>query len=406
MSAPNLNDIFVRDENRIGGEIHRRTINSSVWLKLVPKEAWPDGMSDVIQVLTVERNLPDNIDTWSSIASPNDNSNNCVPTPDEIPSGQTLRSFNLSQKAVKSERICVNDTRNAYRTAEQVKAMYANLTAVVKYIWQRRAKVEYSRLAEHKMIAAAGLPEGEAAFPIITPTSILTQGILDKIYVDLIAESAELDGGSLAMIDGAPQFILVTDMETSKRIRTEDNTLNSFLYNNKRVPELLQSMNVSNAWMGYFHMLDNLPRRWNLTGGVWVEVAPYEEVATSRGTKLKISDAWRSAPFMDSYVFLPSVFSFVVPKPITTVGSGTEFTAQQYMGDFTWLNWGNDDTNPTRSHGYYHALLQSGSKPVHPEFGYVIRHLRCPGDFGAQECPETDPVNALDLSGSDSYFAG
>ena len=43
MPAPNLNDVFVREENRIGSEIYKKTINSSVWLKLVPKETWPDG---------------------------------------------------------------------------------------------------------------------------------------------------------------------------------------------------------------------------------------------------------------------------------------------------------------------------------------------------------------------------
>lgn len=406
MSAPALNDIFVRDENRIGNEIYKKTINSSVWLKLVPKQAWPDGMSDVIQVLTMERNLPDNVDDWASLADPNSESNNCVPDVDEVPSGQTLRSFNLAQKALKSERVCVNDTRNAFRTAEQVKAMYENLTAAVKYVWQRRAKVEYARLAENKMIATHGLPSANALFPVVTPTTVLTQGILDEIYQNLIYDSAEADGGSLAMQDGAPQFILVTDMSTSNRIRNESDTQLAFLENGRRVPELLQSLNVSNGWKGFYHVMDNLPRRWNLTGGQWVEVMPYETAAASRGSKSQISTAYREAPYTDSYVFLPSIFSFMVPKPISTVGSGTEFTPQTYMGDFKWLNWGNDDTNPIRSHGYYYALLQSGSKPIHPEFGYVVRHLRCVGDIGHQACPEITDVNDDTLSGSDSFFVG
>lgn len=406
MAAPTLNDIFVRDENRIGGEIYKKTLNSSVWLKMVPKETWPDGMSDVIQVLTMERNLPDNIDDWSSIADPNSDSNNCVPTADEVPSGQTLRSFNLAQKAVKSERVCVNDTRNAYRTAEQVKAMYNNLTNVVKYIWQRRAKVEYARLAEYKVIATHGLPHGTAGFPVVTPTSVLTQGILDAFYQQLIYDSAEIDGGSLAMQDGAPQFVLVTDMASSNKVKSEDATTQAFLYNDKRVPELLRSMNVGAGWKGFYHVMDNLPRRWNLTGGQWVEVLPYETAAASRGTKAVISTAYREAPYTDSYIFLPSVFSFMVPQPIASVGSGTEFTPQSYMGDFKWLNWGNDETNPIRSHGYYYALLQSGSKPVHPEFGIVIRHLRCVGDIGHQACADTTDVNDADLSGSDSFFVG
>lgn len=403
---PNLNDLFVRDENRLGGEFYKKTINTSVWLKLIHKEAWPDGMSDVIQVPTSERNLPENVDDWSSLADPNDNSNNCVPVADVIPSGQTLRQYNLSQKALESEPICVNDTRNAYRTAEQVKGMYHNLKNVVAYTWARRAKVEYSRLAEHKMIATHGLPEANAAFPIIAPTSVLTSKILEKIYTHLILDSAEADGGSLAMQDGAPQFILVTDMESSDRIRSEDAITNAFLYNAKRVPDLLQPLGVNQAYRGFYHVMDNLPRRWNLTGGAWVEVEPYVKVAASRGVKDVINPEYLEAPYMDSVVFLPSVFSFMVPKPITSVGSGTDFKAQAYMGDFKWLNIQDRVENPDNSWGYYRAVLQSGSKPVHPEFGFVVRHLRCVGDIGHQACPEVTDVNDTDLSGSDSYFAG
>jgi hypothetical protein len=400
----NLNDLFVRNQENIGGEIYKTTLNSSVWLKLVPKEAWPDGVSDVIQAATSERNLPANIDSWSSLATPNSNSNNCVPNADVVPSGQTLRQYNLEQKAIESEDVCVNDTRNAYQTAEQVKNMYSNLKHVVKYIWARRAKVEYARLAEHKMIAANGLPEANALFPKVIPTSVLTQGILNKIYTNLILDSAEADGGSLAMQDGAPQFILVTDMESSDKVRSEDAITNAFLYNNKRVPELLQPMGVNSAFRGFYHLMDNLPRRWNFTGGNWVEVQPYVTVPTSRGTKLVVNPEYVEAPYMDSYVFLPTVFSFMVPKPITSVGSGTEFDAQSYMGDFKWKNIEDRVTNPDKAFGYYRAVLQSGSKPVAPQFGYVIRHLRCPGDIGAQACPAVTDVEDTDLSGSDSYF--
>lgn len=403
---PNLNDIFVRDQERLGGEIYKKTLNSSVWHKLVPKETWPDGMSDIIQAATSERNLPANIDSWTSIADPNSNTNNCVPVADVVPSGQTLRQYNLEQKALESEPVCVNDTRNAWKTAQQVKNMYDNLRKVVSYAWQRRAKVEYSRLAEHKMIAANGLPEANALFPIVAPTTVLTQGILNKIYTNLILDSAEADGGSLAMQDGAPQFILVTDMESSDKIRSEDAITNAFLYNTKRVPELLQPLGVNSAFRGFYHLMDNLPRRWNLTGGQWVEVQPYVTVPTSRGVKSIINPEYVEAPYMDSYVFLPTVFSFMVPEPITSVGSDTKFAAQSYMGDFKWLNIQDRVENPDNSWGYYRAVLQSGSKPVHPEFGYVIRHLRCPGDIGLQACPEVTPVNDTDLSGSDSYFAG
>ena len=406
--AENLNDILVREQDRIGEKIYRKSINRSVWNKLIPKEAWPDGLSDSIQVLTVERNLPENIDTWDTLA-PSDSSNPCAPTADVVPAGQTLRSYSLAQKALESDPICVTDTRNAFKVQEQLRLMYENLTNVVQYTWKRRAVVEYSRLATHKMIAAPGMPEASDHFPVIAPTSKLTQRMLNSIYVQLISDSAEIDGGSLGMQDSRPQFILVTDMETSDSLMREDATNTAFLWNRNRVPELLTPLGVERGFRGYYHTIDILPRRWNLVNNAWVEVEPYETAEATKGTKSVISAAYRQAEYTDSFVFLPSVMSFMVPKPIASQGAGTSFRPQSYMGDFKWLNVQNVDAtspkyNPDNSIGFYRALLQSGSKPVHPEFGFVIRHLRCPHDIGLTACPAGESGASSDLGSGDSFF--
>ena len=97
------------------------------------------------------------------------------------------------------------------------------------------------------------------------------------------------------------------------------------------------------------------------------------------------------------------------PAPISTVGSGTSFNPQTYVGDFQWKNVENVDStspyyNPDRSWGFYRSLLMSATKPVHPEFGVVIRHLRCPSDIGATACPEsTAGANSI-LGAGDSFF--
>ena len=400
----NIDSQFVADADRIGPTIYTKTINSSAFAKLIPKEPWPDGYSESIQVLTVERNLPDNIDDWTALLSNDGTGNTCNPEADEVPAGQTLRTYNLEQKRIKSLPICVNDTRPAFQIDQQVKAMFDNLTNAVKYVWARRSKLEYSRLAEHKMVAAPGLPQSSTHFPTIAPTTKLTQEILNIIYQELIVDSAEMDGGSLGMVNGAPQFILVTDMATSNDILHQYNTQQAFLWNNTRVPELLQPLGIDRAYLGFYHSMDNLPRRWNFTGGAWVEVLPYESAVATKGTKQKISAAYRTAEYMDSVVFLPSVMSFMVPKPISTVGSQTSFTPQQYMGDFRWLNILSDATNPLGETGYYMANIQSGSKPVHPEFGYVIRHKRCPADIGTRDCTESVLPDSSDLGSGESFL--
>lgn len=401
--AYTLNDIFQREENRIGEKIFRRSINKSVWNKLVPKEEWPNGMGDSIQAITIERNLPDDTDTWEDVVT--DGSGDCVPTEYEVPSGSTARSYSLEQKALTSENVCVDTTRGAFRVQEQTRLMFRNLTRAVSYVWKRKALLDYATLSHHKIIATHGLPENQWFFPSIEATSILTQKMLNKIYMNLIHDSAEEDGGSLGMADGRPQFILITDAETSDEIMRETRNKDSFLYNSNRVPELLQPLGVDRAISGFYHVVDPLPPRYNFTGGAWVEVPPYELASASKGSKQVISDEYRAASYTDSYVFLPSVMNFMVPRPISTIGSKTKWNPQSYMGEFKWLNIIDRTDNPLGQIGFYYALLQTASKPCYPDFGYVIRHARCPSDIDHTACDETGSLAADELLGvSDSFF--
>ena len=411
--ALSLDDKLARNENSLAGKIYKTSIPTSVWnTGLVVKEEWTNGLSDTQRVLTVERNLPANIDTWADIATPNNGATNtCAPTADIIPRGHTARTYSLVQKAQESDRICVNDTRNAWETNEQIAKMFANLRAVTAYTWKRRGQLEYTRVAENKVIAASGLPFNDAAFPAIAPTTILTQKILNIYYQTLLQMGAAEDGGALGRMDGRPQFVLVTDMDTSDTIMRETSSQNPFLWNDKRVKELLSPLGVDRSFRGFTHVIDTHPRRYTING-TWTEVEPWEEVAADDGTvKRKLRAAYIEAPYTDSTIFLPNVMTMLHPRPISTVGSGTSFDPQTYVGDFKWLNVQNVDSasayyNPDRAWGFYRSLMMSATKPVHPEFGVVIRHLRCPNDIGGTACPAAfaDEVGASDLGSGDSFF--
>jgi hypothetical protein len=56
------------------------------------------------------------------------------------------------------------------------------------------------------------------------------------------------------------------------------------------------------------------------------------------------------------------------------------------MGEFKWLNIRDTADNPDGTIGYFRAVLSSGSKPVFPEWGYVIRHARCDSSLGLLSC--------------------
>ena len=404
-----LNDKLARNENQLAEKIYKTSIPLSVWNgPLVRKEEWTNGRSDTQRVLTSERNLPDNIDEWEDI-SPNNETNNCALAADIVPRGNTERTFSLVQKAIESDRICVNDTRNAFNPTEQIANMFSNLSRVVAYTWKRRAQLEYTRLAEYKVIATHGLPFNDTAFPAIAPTTILTQKILNVWYQSLLQMGAAEDGGMLGKMDGKPQFILVTDMATSDEIMREDGNVNAFLWNDKRVKELLAPLGVDRSFRGFTHIVDVYPRRYTFNGGVWTEVDPWESQAATTGTKRKLSAAYLEAPYTDSVIYLPSVMCFQHPRPISTMGSGTSFDPKSYVGDFRWKNVENVDPssayyNPDKDWGFYRSKMISATKPIFPQYGVVIRHLRCPSDIGHQACGEGKAGASSLLGSGDSFF--
>lgn len=407
--ALSLNDKLARNTSNLAGKIYSTTINTSVWNKMVPKEEWQGGLSDSQRVLTVERNLPANIDSWTNVAVNNGSTNTCALAADIVPRGNTERSYSLVAKAQESDRVCVNDTRNAWMVEEQIAKMFNGLKRVVAYTWKRRAMTEYTRIAANKVVATHGLPFNDTDFPGIAATSTLTQKILNIYYQYLLQLGAPEDGGMIGRMDGRPQFMLITDMATSDDIMREDGNVNAFLWNDARVKELLGPLGVDRSFRGFTHVIDTLPRRYTFSGGVYTEVQPYEEVAASTGTKQVLSAAYMAAPYTDSVIFLPSVMCFKHPRPISTVGSGTAFQPHTYVGDFKWLNVENVDStspyyNPDREWGFYRAKMMSATKPIFPEHGIVIRHLRCPSDIGHQACPSSTAGNESDLGSGDSFF--
>lgn len=408
MSAETLNDRYARNADNLAGEIYKTSLVTDHWHRLVPKGEWQNGISDRQEVLTVERNLAPNIDDWTNVASPNDGTNNCALVAEKVGRGYSKRIFELEQKAIESDPICVNDTRNAFERQEQTKIAFQILRDNVKYAWRRKTMLDYTDIAQHKVIAAPGLPENPSSFPGIEADSLLTTGILNKFYVYLLQNSAAVDGGSLGYVNNAPQFILITEMETSDRIMRESENFTAFAESN-RVPELLQPLGVDRSVRGFYHMIDLLPRRYTFSGGTWTEVLPYVETPADTGTKQDLNPAYIGAPYTDSYIFLPNVMSFLHPKPITTVGSMTKFEPQKYAGEFKWCNEVlHDQTspkyNPDGDIGFYRAKLMCATKPIHPEYGVVIRHLRCAHDIGAQACPDSVAGNPGDLGSGDVFF--
>ena len=456
MPAYDIEQLLINEANRIGPDIYRKTLNTSPWLKLVKKDTWPDEMGDTVRVLTYERSLPNTSLNWSQISIngvgardgsyPNatvvatgNSTANQLPSTSRIEFAQTLRSYNLTHTALESPKLSVNDLRFTTKRKEQLSNIFAILQENTSYAWQDRFRDEYVRLAQNKVNAVLGgngqlvqnSGDGSVFSSASRPTGVLTQGILDRVYMKLIR-----DGGGNNPLDrenSRPVFGVILSSESSRNlIMANADIRNDYRWSTEK-DSLLAPLGITRSYGGYFHMVDDwLPRHdaYAITAAtttntlaiagatvatlkagqqvsgtgiplgttvvsasgtsvvlssavnlpnnafVYFRRAPYTAVATTQGVKWDIDPLYESAEFEDSIVFHQDVFTNLVPKPLTAAGSNVSFDAVSYMGDFKWLNIQSATDNPDKTIGYFRAILSSGSKPIRPEWGTVIRHKR------------------------------
>ena len=402
-----VEQLLVKESGRIGPDIYRKTVDQSPWLKLVKQDAWPDEMGDSVSVLVYERSLPYNSDgtlktNWSNLASSaayltagTGTGNAIAPDGGTIEFGQTLRTYNLQHTSLNSPDISLNDLRFPLKRKEQLSNIMSILTESTAEVWIQRYRDEYVRVAQNKVTATtanstsagedyalgvARLTDGN--FPLPSNTAgenlELTQGILDRVYLNLIRDGAGVN--SYDRINGAPVFLAIMSPEASDSlIRANADIRQDFRWSD-RVNELLAPLGVTRTYRNFHHLIDPFPARWDVVSGAWVRRRPFAPVANDlgdsrRGVKYELDANYLAAAYEDTIIFVPEVFTSLVPKPISATGE-MGFDPQNYRGEFTWRNIPDRTNNPDGTIGFFRAIFASGSKPVHPQQGYVIRHKR------------------------------
>ena len=198
-----IEQLLVREAGRIGPEIYRRTVDTSIWNKVASQstETFPEEMGDTVSVMTFERSLPHQVNSsgeaqpfgWSDTLRSNVTNGTVALTDDQfspqaysdstgaastdssfgiattqdgatrnnvnpplignIRFGQTLRKYSLAHAAIESPDIGLNDLMFPVRRREQLSNMMSVLAESTNYIWQERYRDEYIRLSGNKMIA-------------------------------------------------------------------------------------------------------------------------------------------------------------------------------------------------------------------------------------------------------------
>jgi hypothetical protein len=403
-----INHFLVTESGRITYDIYKRTQFSSPWITLPKKTAWPEGMGEQLTTVMWERPFIRQENEWAPMTLNEaetgsiSGTGSCIPPVDLVEFTARTRSTSLYHKAVHSPRFCVTDLLYTAKRESQMQAVEWGLSDQVRLLWIKWNREGFTKLANKYVVEpsmAYTTEEDGLTFPPVPATSMLTNGVLDYFYNLLTVEQGHRH--ALSMQNSRPIYGLITDQNTSRFLKREDDKIREDFRQSSEADSLLAPLGVTYTYNGFIHMMDEAPPRYNFNDeadeGVdpWVEVDHYmlDETDPRKPRKI-VNPEWLAAQYQDSFIFVKDAYQLRVPGSITGV-SAAKFDPQRYMGDFRWQNIINVDENspaynPDGKMGRFRGVLASGVESIAPHVMYVIRHKSCPGPLGLVNCPTGD----------------
>ena len=418
-----IDTILTQEANRIGQDIHRRTVHTSPWMDLIKQTPFPDGMGYTLGTLVYDRALPTTAAngstlglSWTDVGASEAAANvintssleqllagakdtNIGPQTGKsyIQFARQLKQYSLKRAVVESPRINVEDLRFAAYRTEQLRAVMDALTESTKYSWEERYRDEYDRVCANLVpCLTSGTPivttidvsagtkfEGTSTVSVdlnndfvtsgtdvdYTPTAYISNKILDTVYMRNVRSGAGTD--AYGRENGRPVFGLVCSSEASYFLQTEAGFRDDVRYNQAKVSDLIAPLGVEKSFRGFYHLVDDMAPRFTVSSGALTRVQPY--VATNG--IITLNPAYDTADYEAAYVLHQSVMESQIPEPVSG-NNGLKFDPVNYRGKFAWKNIPSVDLNPDGTIGFFRGVLASASKPIKTEFGFVILFKR------------------------------
>ena len=396
-----INDNFVRESGRVALGTYRLGLYKDPYLRFVSQSAFPDNMGKTITNIIAQRTIATGTG-WEDIGVTGESGqdNACLAPVKTVGYAFDTKTFTLRQQAVESNFICLEDVRTSAFPIDDVNNYIKILADNVNVEWIKRYDDDYlansTKLSVEPGIDTSGTVTFNSGTGLATiagtpaPTSVLTPGVLRQIHDNLYQENAGDDGDAVTD-DGAPVFNVFAERATIENLIKLQQEVREDIRWSDRVNDLLgangSSLLPKKAYGGFVFHSRPFPKRFNDNGsGGFVEVAPYITTSAVKGTKAIINPAYKAAKYSSTVIFHPKAMEWLVPNPNVKVGKLT-YDAQNYRGDFKWINEYDRNCNPDKNSGYWRAKMACAVKQIVPTWGYYILHLRCNLAADLVACP-------------------
>jgi hypothetical protein len=381
MACTDIDNLFQTEANRISRDTSEKTWITTPWdtNDLVPKTVWEDGMGETPNFIIYDRSMPlGSLVTFDTVSF-NDGGNgdgggSCTPTTATVYQSTRRLTMQLKKAAIQSQKICIEDGRMSWNIAQQAEHVLRNLKMNTRHVWQNARRDEFTAMTTNKAIADSSMTTGPTSFGTGTIGQI-TREMLDYWYDRLVGDGAHIDNGLARNQYGQPVLPLVLSREAQSTLVNNDSTINNIRWSNS-ADKLLGPRGSFVELEGFKHQIDMQAARWNLTGGSWVRV-PYDLAASIAGDAASVNPAYYTAEYEDIVIGSNQVVKFAIPGAALRAGP-MSFPAQDYLGNFKWINKYDLECNVDENIGFFRGVLGYGAQPGIPEYGAVIRFRRCP----------------------------
>lgn len=384
MACADIDNFFQTEANRISRETTEKNWITTPWdtNELVPKTTWEDGMGEAPNFIIFDRSMPlTNQVTFDTVSfndgGSGDAGGSCTPTTVTVYQGTRRLSMQLKKGAIESQKICIEDGRMSWSIMQQAEHVLRNLQHNTRNAWQNQRRDEFTSVCTNKAVADAAMTTNSASFATGTIGQI-TREMLDYWYDRLVGDGAHMDNGLARDEYGQPCLPLVLSREAQATLVNNDSTINNIRWSSQS-DRLLGPRGSFVELEGFKHKIDMQAARWNLVGGVWTRV-PYYLPASSAGDTADVNPAYYTAEYEDLYIVSPQVVKFAIPGASLNAGP-ISYPAQDYLGNFKWINKYDLDCNPDENIGYFRGVLGYGAQPGIPEYGVTLRFKRCATDW-------------------------
>lgn len=349
---------------------------------------WQPGMGASQNSINFERSFPNlETDGWVDVSETNGLADGCLPPSETVTFGQTSRPFEPKHYSINTDYFCIGEIDSDWKYEQMLGNITKALGGISEWVWYQRMTRDYvANVGNYLTLRTDGIHSSSSGYDVSNPPNApITQGVLNDIYMDLVRES---DGKGSGIDEGTGElaFSLITDPENSRRITHSSTTSGSGARDDQRyaymgkgeMTPLLPGMPTKKRnYGGYVHEIEYWPRRFNLTGGAYVEVPSHVRTATTKGYKWEYNNAYKYAAYTELIVWHEDLGQSLTKPTAGNIAPNWDFKPQTWMGNFTPRNIEHATCNPDGTRIFMRALFSEAFKPLNPRVGYGILVANC-----------------------------